>query len=266
MPPGSLSPPPAALIETSIVPTAALREEGWFWTGPEQRDGLVEAGLLVQTFETFFDEHIRQVLFDHGAQFIGMQEMRSFVGWLDNEAPELAKEIQRTVPLAKLCNLLQQLARERVPVRNFRLIAETLISSGLHDRDPEVIVDYLRQVLRDEITSRYATDGVVRICLLHSALEDELRDSLRQSTVGVYFDMPPSDMEAVQARVIEFVYPDGGLTPRAVVVVPQDIRRPLFQAGAMSKRFLPVLAFAELSPNYRSEVVGRVEWEAAFED
>ncbi|CAN5573828.1 type III secretion system export apparatus subunit SctV [soil metagenome] len=266
MPPSSTTPPPASLIEASIIPRSALREEGWFWTGAEQHAGLTEAGLFVQSFSTFFDERVRQVLFDHGAQFIGMQEMRAFIGWLDGEAPELAKEIQRTVPLAKLCNLLQQLARERVPVRNFRLIAETLISSGLHDRDPEVIVDFLRQVLRDEITSRYETDGVVRICLLHSALEDELRDGLRQSAVGVYFDLPPPDVEQIYARLAAQVYPDGGMTPRAVIVVPQDLRRPLWHGAALGKRFLPVLSFPELSPNYRSEVIARVEWDGSLED
>lgn len=262
MPPGSIDPPPAALIETSIVPRAILREEGWFWTSSAQREGLVQAGLFVQTFTEFFDERVRYVFFEHGAQFIGMQEMRSFIGWLDNEAPELAKEIQRTVPLAKLCNMLQQLARERVPVRNFRLIAETLISSGLHDRDPEVIVDYLRQVLKDEITMRYEIDGVVRVCMLHTGLEDELRDSLRQSAVGVYLDMPAGDLEQMFLQLSAYVYPDGGMTPRAVILVPQDLRRPLWQSAAQTKRFLPVLSFAELSANYRSEVVGRVEWAA----
>lgn len=82
------------------------------------------AGTGELRFRDVFAERVRATLFEHGAQFLGMQEMRAFIAWLDGEAPELAKEIQRCVPVAKLCSVLQQLARERVPVRNFRLIGK----------------------------------------------------------------------------------------------------------------------------------------------
>jgi type III secretion protein V len=251
---------PPELAQNSVVPSASLREEGWFWADSAQVDSIRQSGLVSRDFETFFLERVKATLFEHGAQFLGMQEMRAFIAWLDREAPELAKEIQRCVPVAKLCSILQQLARERVPVRNFRLIGETLISSGLHDRDPEVIVDHLRQVLRDEITMQYAMAGTVRLCLLHSALEDVLRGSLRQSIMGVYIEMPMSEMDQIYEAILGHIYPEEDLTPHAIVVVAPDLRRPLWQGAALMKRFLPTLSYPELSPNYRTEVVARVDW------
>ena len=264
LPRGEVIDLPATLTDNSTVPAVTLREEGWFWTPAIHRDALTERGLVSCDFETFFAERVRATLFEHGAQFLGMQEMRAFIAWLDTEAPELAKEIQRCVPVAKLCSVLQQLARERVPVRNFRLIGETLISSGLHDRDPEVIVDHLRQVLRDEITTQYVEGGTVKLCLLHSALEDALRGSLRQSIMGAYIELPASELDQIYNSILLHVYPNDELKPRAVVVVAQDIRRPLWQGAALMKRFLPTLSYPELSPNYRTEVIARVDW--AMED
>ena len=260
LPRGELIDLPTALTENSAIPAVALREEGWFWTPAANRDALIERGLVSCDFETFFAERVRATLFEHGAQFLGMQEMRAFIAWLDSEAPELAKEIQRCVPVAKLCSVLQQLARERVPVRNFRLIGETLISSGLHDRDPEVIVDHLRQVLRDEITMQYVEGGTVKLCLLHSALEDALRGSLRQSIMGAYIELPASELDQIYNAILVHIYPNDEMQPRAVVVVAQDIRRPLWQGAALMKRFLPTLSYPELSPNYRTEVIARVDW------
>ena len=260
LPRGEVIDLPEVLTENSAIPAVALREEGWFWTPAIHRDALTERGLVSCDFETFFAERVRATLFEHGAQFLGMQEMRAFIAWLDTEAPELAKEIQRCVPVAKLCSVLQQLARERVPVRNFRLIGETLIASGLHDRDPEVIVDHLRQVLRDEITTQYVEGGTVRLCLLHSALEDALRGSLRQSIMGAYIELPASELDQIYNAILIHVYPNDELKPRAVVVVAQDIRRPLWQGAALMKRFLPTLSYPELSPNYRTEVIARVDW------
>ncbi|MGI4776879.1 MAG: FHIPEP family type III secretion protein [Janthinobacterium lividum] len=260
LPRGEVIELPSKLTENSSIPSVALREEGWFWTPAAHRDALQESGLVSCDFETFFAERVRATLFEHGAQFLGMQEMRAFIAWLDTEAPELAKEIQRCVPMAKLCSVLQQLARERVPVRNFRLIGETLIASGLHDRDPEVIVDHLRQVLRDEITTQYVEGGIVKLCLLHSALEDALRGSLRQSIMGAYIELPASELDRIYDAILVHVYPNDELQPRAVVVVAQDIRRPLWQGAALMKRFLPTLSYPELSPNYRTEVIARVDW------
>jgi type III secretion protein V len=263
LPRGQVVDLPNDLAQNSVVPSAGLREEGWFWTDSDHGDSIRQSGLVSCDFETFFLERVKATLFEHGAQFLGMQEMRSFIAWLDREAPELAKEIQRCVPVAKLCSILQQLARERVPVRNFRLIGKTLISSGLHDRDPEVIVDHLRQVLRDEITMQYADAGIVRLCLLHSALEDILRGSLRQSVMGVYIELPMSEMEQIYNAILEHIYPDDELKPNAIVVVAPDIRRPLWQGAALMKRFLPTLSYPELSPNYRTEVIARVDWAPA---
>ncbi len=260
LPRGEVIDLPASLTDNSSIPAVTLREEGWFWTPAIHREALTERGLVSCDFETFFAERVRATLFEHGAQFLGMQEMRAFIAWLDVEAPELAKEIQRCVPVAKLCSVLQQLARERVPVRNFRLIGETLIASGLHDRDPEVIVDHLRQVLRDEITTQYVEGGTVKLCLLHSALEDALRGSLRQSIMGAYIELPASELEQIYNSILSHVYPNDELKPRAVVVVAQDIRRPLWQGAALMKRFLPTLSYPELSPNYRTEVIARVDW------
>ncbi|RZL58056.1 MAG: EscV/YscV/HrcV family type III secretion system export apparatus protein [Variovorax sp.] len=260
LPRGEVIELPAELTDDSSIPAVALREEGWFWAPAVHRQALEERGLVSCDFETFFAERVRATLFEHGAQFLGMQEMRAFIAWLDTEAPELAKEIQRCVPTAKLCSVLQQLARERVPVRNFRLIGETLIASGLHDRDPEVIVDHLRQVLRDEITTQYVDGGIVKLCLLHSALEDALRGSLRQSVMGAYIELPASELDQIYNAILAHVYPNDELKPRAIVVVAQDIRRPLWQGAALMKRFLPTLSYPELSPNYRTEVVARVDW------
>lgn len=260
LPRGQVIDLPPELTDNSTIPAVTLREEGWFWTPAVHKDALTESGLVNCDFEAFFAQRVRATLFEHGAQFLGMQEMRAFIAWLDTEAPELAKEIQRCVPIAKLCSVLQQLARERVPVRNFRLIGETLVSSGLHDRDPEVIVDHLRQVLRDEITTQYVEDGTVKLCLLHSALEDALRGSLRQSVMGAYIELPASELDQIYTAIFAHIYPDDELNPRAIVVVAQDIRRPLWQGAALMKRFLPTLSYPELSPNYRTEVVARVDW------
>lgn len=253
--------PPTDIVERSQLPKPQLREQGWFWIDGSAEAELQNSNFIVRRFEDFFDERVQTTFFEQGAQFIGMQEVRSFIAWLDREVPELAKELQRTFPNAKLCYLLQALAKERVPVRNFRLIGEVLVAGGLQDRDPEVVIDYLRRALRDEILSRYAVDGSIRVCLLHPGLEATLRESLRETPVGSTFDLPPVDLEQLLLLIHSHIYAQGSLIPQGVCVVQQDLRRPLWEAASTLKHFLPVIAFPEMSPSYEVEVVGRVDWQ-----
>jgi type III secretion protein V len=253
--------PSPGIVERSQIPKPQLREQGWFWIDATAEGELIDSKLIVRSFESFFDERMQTTFFEHGAQFIGMQEVRAFIAWLDREVPELAKELQRTFPNAKLCYLLQQLAKERVPVRNFRLIGEVLVAGGLQDRDPEVVIDYLRRALRDEILSRFSDNGSVRVCLLHPSLEATLRESLRETPVGSTFDLPPVDLEQLLLHIHSHIYAQGSLVPQGVCVVQQDLRRPLWEAASTLKHFLPVMAFPEMSPSYEVEVVGRVDWQ-----
>ena len=39
--------------------------------------------------------------------FIGLQETRALMGWLESEQPELAQELQRVMPLARFSSVLQ---------------------------------------------------------------------------------------------------------------------------------------------------------------
>jgi type III secretion protein V len=249
----------AELANESVIPKATMHEEGWCWVPDLRADAAREAGLMVRTFDEMLIDRVRAMLLDNGYQFIGMQEVRAFLSWLDREAPELAKEMQRTMATAKISFLLQQLARERVPVRNFRLISEIVITSGLHDRDPEVVVDMLRKSLRDDILSQYLRNGKIPVCMLHPEVEGALRSAYRDSQNGVQFDLPPGELERILGYLFHYVYEDGDFQPHAIVVVAQDLRRALWEVAANMKRFLPVLAYPELSPSFEFQVLGHVE-------
>ncbi|MFH4202234.1 FHIPEP family type III secretion protein, partial [Acinetobacter baumannii] len=74
---------------------------------------------------------------------------------LESEQPELAQEIQRVLTLTRFSAVLQRLASERVPLRAIRLIAETLIEHCQHERDTNVLTDYVRIALKSQIYHQY---------------------------------------------------------------------------------------------------------------
>ena len=56
---------------------------------------------------------MEEALFASGPRFIGLQETRAIISWLEMDLPELAQEFQRIFPITRLSAVLQRLVAER---------------------------------------------------------------------------------------------------------------------------------------------------------
>ncbi|MDI2591002.1 type III secretion system export apparatus subunit SctV [Pseudomonas sp. N3-W] len=196
-----------------------------------------------------------------GPQFIGLQESKAILGWLETEQPELAQELQRTLPLARFAAVLQRLSAELVSLRSVRPIAETLIEQGQHERDLNALTDYVRIALKAQICHQHAEHGALHAWLVTPETEVLLRDALRQSQNEAYFALEPQ----VGSALLEQLRDAFGLRskPNPVLLVAQDLRSPLH--GLLNEEFnhVPVLSFAELLSTVQVQVLGRIDLEEA---
>ncbi|MBT2298535.1 type III secretion system export apparatus subunit SctV [Pseudomonas fluorescens] len=196
-----------------------------------------------------------------GPQFIGLQESKAILGWLENEQPELAQELQRTLPLARFAAVLQRLSAELVSLRSVRPIAETLIEQGQHERDLNALTDYVRIALKAQICHQHAEQGALNAWLVTPETEVLLRDALRQTQSEAYFALEPETGNALLEQ-LRHAFPLRA-RPRPVLLVAQDLRSPLH--GLLNDEFnhVPVLSFAELLSTVHVQVLGRIELDDA---
>ncbi|WP_380184342.1 type III secretion system export apparatus subunit SctV [Kalamiella sp. sgz302252] len=189
--------------------------------------------------------------------FIGLQETRALMGWLESEQPELAQELQRVMPIARFSNVLQNLVAERIPLRSVRAIAEALIEHGQHERDISLLTDLVRISLKEHICYQYTQDDGLHVWLLTPEMEEQLRDALRQTQNEVFFALTQEQTMAILAQMRNAFAPEQPAF--AVLLVAQDLRSPL--RGLIQDEFhqVPVLSFAELQTNLAINVVGRLE-------
>jgi type III secretion protein V len=213
---------------------------------------------------TLIIERMERALQSCGPQFIGLQETKAILGWLESEQPELAQEMQRVLPLARFSAVLQRLASECVPLRAIRVIAETLIEHGQHEREVTVLADYVRIALKSQIYHQYCGADGLLVWVLTPESEGILRDGLRQTQTETFFAL---DNETSQLLVqqLHIAFPLRS-AEQAVLLVAQDLRSPLRTLLQEEFYHVPVLSFAEISNAAQVKVLGRFDLEDDLND
>ncbi|MEN0616079.1 type III secretion system export apparatus subunit SctV [Klebsiella indica] len=244
-------------IEPPVLPGPAERDEThWCWL-PPQHPLLQQPELASWSPEQLIVLRMEQAIHRSGAQFIGLQESKSILNWLESEQPELAQELQRIMPLSRFAAVLQRLASERIPLRSVRSIAETLIEYGQHERDSSALADFVRITLKDHICHQYQQPDGLHVWLLTPESEELLRDSLRQAQSETFFALTQEYGINLLTQMRQAFPPFADA--KAVILVAQDLRSPLRSLLKDEFHAVPVLSFAELNSNVAINVLGRLD-------
>ena len=245
--------PPLALAGTE------QRDElDWLWLQPDdpllardQSGSLTARALIIQRME--------RAMMISGPQFLGLQESKSILGWLEQTQPELVQELQRIMPLSRFVGVLQRLASEGVPLRAVRLIVEALSEHGQHERDVTALAGYARIALKSQIYHLYCQADGLHAWLLSPHSENIFREALRQTQTGVFFAL---DSEH-STQLVELLRDAFEPSQRAnnVLLVAHDLRGPLRTLLFDEFNHVPVLSFAELPGAAKVKVQGRFDLE-----
>ena len=245
------------------IPGSVERQEDqWVWM-PADAPQLQRGELAGVSAMTLITERMERALQFSGPQFIGLQETKAILIWLESEQPELAQEMQRVLTLTRLSAVLQRLASECVPLRAIRVIAETLIEHAQHERDISVLTDYVRIALKSQIYHQYSGPDGLLVWLLTPESEGLLRDGLRQTQTETFFALS-NDVSQMLVQQLHMAFPLRA-SEQAVLLVAQDLRSPLRALLREEFYHVPVMSFAEISNAAKVKVMGRFDLEDDLE-
>ncbi|QHF42928.1 EscV/YscV/HrcV family type III secretion system export apparatus protein [Pseudomonas sp. S35] len=246
----------AAVPEDGVLGQAVRDEEDWVWLAVDH-PLLSDESLERCTAQSLILERMTRAMMMSGPQFLGVQESKSILGWLETSQPELVQELQRIMPLSRFSAVLQRLASEGVPLRAVRLIVESLIEYGQHEREPDALVDYARIALKSQIFHQYSEADGLHAWLLSPQTENILREALRQTQTGVFFALD-NDHSTALIGLLKQAF-SLRAKRKSVLLVAQDLRSPLRTLLVEEFNHVPVLSFAELSSTSKVKVLGRFD-------
>lgn len=204
--------------------------------------------------------HLSQFYMNHASDFIGIQEVRAILEFLEKSFPDLVKEVTRLVPLQKLTEIFRRLVQEQISIKDLRTILESLSEWAQTEKDTVLLTEYVRSSLKRYISYKYSLgQTVLSVYLLDPEIEDMIRGAIKQTSAGSYLALDPDSVQLIlhAMRGVIVPTPPGGQPP--VLLTAIDVRR--FARKLIEGDFpeLPVVSYQEIVPEVRIQPLGRIQ-------
>lgn len=181
---------------------------------------------------------------------------------LRKKYPELVKEVQRVLSLQKISEVFQRLVAEEVSIRNFKKIIEALIDWGQKEKDPVMLVEYIRCQLKRYICYKHCNgQNILPTFVLDSDIEELIRNNIRQTSTGSYLALDPMTTQKVIDAIRDAVGDIATATSKPVLLTYMDIRRYVKVLISGEIEALAVLSYQELTKDINVHPLGRITLE-----
>jgi len=191
--------------------------------------------------------HLTDVIKGHSADLLTRDEVRKLLDGLKEKCPAVVEEV--VGPMLKLGDVqkvLQNLLRERVPIRDLQTILETLGDWAGRTKDLEILTEYVRNALARTICAQYQDkENVIHCLTLDPALEDAINAHIERTETGSYLTLPPNQSTAVVEAVRKQIEQNSALAQMVVICSPQ-IRMHIRRLIESALPNTAVLAFNEV--------------------
>lgn len=199
------------------------------------------------------DELCEETLLRVGPLYFGMEETQKIAAWCGRKTPEVAKELERAVPLSRMAEVLRRLLMENVGIRNVPIILNALIDWGPRERDPSVLTECVRAALQREICDAHAERKELRALMFDSELEAQIRAAIRQTAYGDFLALDADLTDAILDETAS-AYLAACANGRLVMICAQDVRPHIRKLLADRIPPLGVIGMSELPPDFRVNV------------
>ncbi len=232
-----------------------------FWIDEQDKDNAQTLGYTVVDASTVVATHVNQIMLDNAADLLGHDEVQHLVDLLAESSPKLAEQlVPNAISLSGLLKILQNLLREKIPIKDVRTIAECLADGTagaltLDDQTNLVRTNLSRMIVQNI----YGNDQSLEVITLDPELEQLLMQAKQQGG-GEVPVIEPVMAERLQQSVASAAEQRELAGKPAVLLVSAAIRSLLarFVKILQAQAMVHVLAYEEIPDNKQITVVSTI--------
>lgn len=226
----------------------------------QKKNALEQKGINTFGPEEMFLRHLARVLKKHAGDFIGIQEVHNLLNRVEMNFPELVREVvPKMMTIQKLTEVIKRLVEEDVPIKDFRLILQTLSTCQPEEKDPVTLTEQVRVGLKRTLTFMYAEDGErLNAFTLDPEIEEEIRKAIRRQGQECYLVLPPERLNTLGRTLQHSLARSRGKARRPVILTQLELRRYVRKIIENVLPHTPVLSFQELDPKVVIHPLGTI--------
>ncbi len=230
-----------------------------FWIEEKEKDNAQTLGYTVVDASTVVATHVNQIMLDNAAELLGHDEVQHLVDLLGESSPKLSEQlVPGAISLSGLLKILQNLLREKIPIKDIRTIAECLADGTAGTVALEDQTNLVRTALgRMIVQNIYGNESALEVITLDPELEQLLVQAKSQGGADAPV-IEPSMAEKLQKSVIDAAEQREVLGKPAVILVSSAIRSLLARFVKVSQAVIHVLAYEEIPDHKQITVVSTI--------
>jgi len=173
------------------------------WVAEAQRDHAQLLGYTVVDGATVITTHLSELVKQQAPELIGRMEIQQLLDSLKETSPKLVEDlVPGVVPVGVIQKVVQNLLRERVPVRDLARILEATADAIGITRDPLTLTEYVRQHLGRSLTSPHLSDNnELGVLILDPKLEQTIQAGIETTDRGSFLAIDPTRLQELLNRI-----------------------------------------------------------------
>ncbi len=230
------------------------------WIPTSREEEAKFAGYTVVDNSTVIATHLTEILRANAHDLLGRQDVQHL---MDNLAKTSPKAVEELVPnlltIGAVQKVLQNLLKERIPIRDLLTIVETLADFAPKGKDPDLLTEYVRQRIAKGMLSPYLQEGkVLHVLTLDRKLEEILTKNVKRTDHGAYLALDPGMVHEVVQAISKAVEKQIAINTPPVIMTSPILRRHLRKLIEASLPTVFVVSHAEIVDDINLKASGKV--------
>lgn len=231
------------------------------WVEKAQRDNAEVLGFTVVEAAAVLSTHLSETLKRNADKILSRQEVKMLIDNLKKDYGALVDEINPdALPPGTVQKVLQNLLKERVPIRDLVTIIESLLDYSKVTKNTEVLTEYVRHALSETIAALYADQsGVIHAIALDPSVEQILSNSLQtQKEVTSTLGLSPEVTAKINSSVSKNVEHAQSFGYDPVIICSATVRLYFYRLIHTNFPQAAVTSYTELPARTEIDIIGRI--------
>jgi len=242
----------------TFEPTFGLEAVWISETAKERAEALgntvVDAGTVLIT-------NLMEVLRSNAYEIVGRQEVQVLIDNLRPSYPAVVDELlPNLMTLGEIQLVLQNLLRERIPIKDMVTVLEALANTARASKDIDVLTENVRIALGASICQQFQSDrNVLSVVTLDPGLERVIAESVQATPRGHAYGVEPNLLQRLYAQITQTMQKIVPKVRYPVLLCSPQVR---LHVRRLTERVAPqlvVLSYHEVPQQFKVQSLGMIE-------
>lgn len=230
------------------------------WIPDSKKEEAEMLGITVVDPTTVLVTHLAEIIKQHAHELLGRQEVKMLIDNIkDNYSAVVDELIPNLLSIGEVQKVLQNLLKERVPIRDLVTILESIADNAVNTKDIELLTEYARFSLGRTICRNLIDENkTIKVITLHPELEKLIGENIQKSFQGSYPTLDPDTTRMIYESLQANMELSDFINNQPVVLCSPRIRPAFRKLTEIVFPGLVVLSMNEIPTEIQIETLGMV--------